>query len=587
MPTRFQWLWPSTGPRALAWYVLLTVAFTWPVVSGVTRDLPKDLGDPLLNCWILGWTASHLLRALGGDVSAFSSLWHANIFHPEPYAIGYSELLVAQAVQVLPVYALTPNLILCYNLLFLSTFVLSGLGMFLLARAYLADWRVAFLAGLLFAFTPYRINQGSHLQVMSSQWMPFALCGFHRFIATRRLRPAVGGAVALVAQNLSCGYFLLYFSLFVPPFVLVELARARRWRDPKVWGGLAVAAVLVAACTLPFMTPYFALRDLHGTRRQPGEIAFFSADAWTWLAADPQLGFWGPRLQEYGQPEGNLFPGLLPILLSGAAVVLGARRALNRRRGARPLWSPLTFAAVAALAAVYLSLGPAPAAGGTPLGGPPVYRWLLEVVPGFDGLRVPARFAMIAVLFLSLTAAWGARDLLRAWPGRSTPVFVALVAFWLAEAWCAPLPVNGLMNSEVPWVQPPTGRVAPGNLPPALPRVLNTLPDDAIIVEFPFGVVAWELRHVYYSTLHWRRLVNGFSGYAPVSYRERVELLRDPYADPGAAWQAVLESGTTHVVVHGQAYHTWQPPAPDDWLRQHGARLLRTIASDRLYEVPR
>lgn len=580
MSLRFQRLWPATGPRAFAWYVALTAAFTWPVVNGITRDLPKDLGDPLLNCWILGWTATHILRALGGDASALTSLWHANIFHPEPYAIGYSELLVAQAVQILPVYALWPNLILCYNLLFLSTFALSGLGLFLLARAYVGDWRVAFLAGLLFAFTPYRINQGSHLQVMSSQWMPFALYGFHRFIATRRPLALAGGTTALIAQNLSCGYFLLYFSLFVPPFVLFEITRARRWRDWRVWLGLAAAAGVVAACTVPFMTPYLALRDLHGTRRQMGEIAFFSADAWTWLAADPQLTFWGPRLVLHGQPEGNLFPGLLPVLLAGVGLVFGARRAWRQV-------TPLLFAVAATLAAVYLSMGPEPSAGGTPIGGPSLYNWLLAVVPGFDGLRVPARFAMVAVLFLSLAAAWGARDVLRARPAWSGPVAFALATIWLAEAWCAPLPVNGLMNSDVPWVQAPTSRVSPGTRPPALPRALDRLPDDAVLIELPFGVVAWELRYVYYSTLHWRRLVNGFSGYAPMSYRERVELLRDPYADPEGAWQALLGSGATHVVVHGQAYHTWQPPAPDDWLLHQGARLMQTIASDRLYEVPR
>ena len=63
-----------------------------------------------------------------------ANFWNANIFHPEPLTLAYSEHLFAQAVQILPVYALTGNIILCYNLLFLSTFVLSGLGMFLFVR---------------------------------------------------------------------------------------------------------------------------------------------------------------------------------------------------------------------------------------------------------------------------------------------------------------------------------------------------------------------------------------------------------------------------------------------------------------------
>ena len=42
---------------------------------------------------------------------------------------GVLQHLVAQAVQVTPIYALSGNILLCYNLLFLSTFVLSALGM--------------------------------------------------------------------------------------------------------------------------------------------------------------------------------------------------------------------------------------------------------------------------------------------------------------------------------------------------------------------------------------------------------------------------------------------------------------------------
>ena len=84
-------------------------------------------------------------------------------------------------MQILPVYALTGNIILCYNLLFLSTFVLSGLGMFLFVREVTGSARAGFVAGLIYAFAPFRVPQFAHLQVMSSQWMPFVLYGLRRY----------------------------------------------------------------------------------------------------------------------------------------------------------------------------------------------------------------------------------------------------------------------------------------------------------------------------------------------------------------------------------------------------------------------
>ena len=148
---------------------------------GLSRDIPWDLGDSLLNCWILSWDADHLLRFLSGNMHALRGFWDANIFYPEPLTLAYSEHLFAQAVQMLPVYALTHNIILCYNLLFLSTFVLSGLGMFLFVREVTASPNAGFVAGLIYAFAPLRVPQFAHLQVISSQWMPFALYGLRRY----------------------------------------------------------------------------------------------------------------------------------------------------------------------------------------------------------------------------------------------------------------------------------------------------------------------------------------------------------------------------------------------------------------------
>lgn len=93
--------------------------------------------------------------------------------------------------------------------------------------------------------------------------------------------------------------------------------------------------------------------------------------------------------------------------------------------------------------------------------------------------------------------------------------------------------------------------------------------------------------YTYYSTLHWRQLVNGFSGYEPRSYSEIARELRDPYRNPEEAWSLMLGAGTTHVVVHGQAYTTRDRPAPYEWLTQSGARFVARIGSDEIFDVPR
>ena len=169
-------------------YVVVAAVMTWPLMRHPATRLASDYGDPAFNSWILQWTGGQVLAALGGNWHALGDYWNGNIFHPAPLTIAYSEHLTPEMLQTLPIYAATGNPILSYNVLFFSTFVLSGFAMFLFVRDLTEQPLAAFAAGLIYAYVPYRIDQLSHVQVLSSFWMPLALLGFRRFFASRRWR---------------------------------------------------------------------------------------------------------------------------------------------------------------------------------------------------------------------------------------------------------------------------------------------------------------------------------------------------------------------------------------------------------------
>ena len=168
---------PLTARAVFLVYTALTLVLTWPLATGLTRHVPGDFGDPLFTSWVLAWDATHLGRGW----------WNANIFAPRPLALAYSEHFLPQALQAAPFYLATRNPLLGYNIVFLSTFALSGLGMFLFARELTRSAPAAFVAGLAYAFAPYRIASIPHLQVLSSAWMPFVLYGLRRHFETRRI----------------------------------------------------------------------------------------------------------------------------------------------------------------------------------------------------------------------------------------------------------------------------------------------------------------------------------------------------------------------------------------------------------------
>lgn len=638
-------------------YLGVALVFTWPLVAGLTRDVPWDLGDSLLNAWILAWDADRISRFVGGDLGAIRNFWNANIFYPEPLTLAYSEHLFAQAVQIFPVYALTGNIILSYNLLFLSTFVLSGLGMFLFVREITGSARAGFAAGLIYAFAPYRVPQFSHLQVMSSQWMPFVLFGLRRHFATRRIGPLIGAGAALVAQNLSNGYFLLFFAPFVVAYVLFEIATRQLWRDARTWAALFATAVGVATLTVPFLLPYLELRHLGFGPRALNEVKTFSADVFSYWTSPRESRVWGSIIRAFPKPEGDLFPTMSVLLLAAAGVsasIAGAWTQARTQPGAasprvmpivmlvaaaaavyaafvvlilsgngftglgpipisvRNLWrnfrvlvaiaallvviSPrvrsfarhwagtiTAFMLVAATAAFLMSLGPEMRSGGRLINETGPYYFFYKHVPGFDGLRVPARFAMLVMLFLSIAAGIGAAAIERRFR-RGGLIALALAAFAVIEAFAAPIVVNGTV-AEGRYAMPPA-RVYTGDEVPGAYRFLATLPSPGtVVVEFPLGEWAYELRYVFYSTVHWHPLLNGYSGHFPLSYNLNATHLRHPLDNPDAAWDTLMRSGATHAVLHLPYYLDDEGERIGKWLSAKGARHVGEFDGDLVFQL--
>ena len=634
-------------------YSLLALVLTWPLAIGLGSDVPGDLGDSLLNMWILGWGAEHVPRLLTGAIG-WADFWNANIFHPDPLALALSEHLFGQVLQILPVYWLTGNIILCYNLLFISTFALSAFGTYLLVRDLTGDKRAAFIAGLVYGFLPYRIASVPHLQVMSSQWMPFALYGLNRFVTTGSNRALVGGTASLIMQNWSCGYYLLYFAPFVPLFVVHRMWTDGALRNVRTWVGLAAAAAATLVLTLPFLFPYQAAQKYFGIERPFGEVVLFSANVWSYITASENLRLWGKALRFYPHGEGETFLGFVPWLLALLALsgliwdrseersalrasvpawltyvsaflllavitqligvlsvvlfggfefgVISARTPQRllmqfvialalllgispraRIETARLMRSPIAFAFVATILAMWLSLGPLPNAGEARVSGFGLYGLLYDYVPGFNGVRVPARYAMIAGLFLAILAGYGMQWLLtfRALIPVSRFLLPVACSLILLEGAAIPMEMNRTWNQNeaVPPARVfPVGGLGRGGLgegaPPVYARVA-ALPEGTAITEFPFGDAAWEIRYVYYAAAHWKPITNGYSGSFPPRYKERVARLQRIAKDPEAAWQSLKDSGSTHVVLHRNAFANGaDADTVESWLKAHGAKEL-------------
>jgi hypothetical protein len=463
----------------LVLFLLLALVWTWPVASRLTSRIPHDPGDPVLNTWILWWNTQALPLS--------ERWWSPPVFFPSTGMFALSEHLLGISLFTAPLQFAGLNAIGGYNVALILSYWLSGFFAFLLGRRLTGTTAGGLVAGVAYACAPYRAGQLSHLQVLSSQWMPLALFAMHAYLDDGKRRWLALFAAAWLLQALSNGYYLLFF----PIFIVLWLGWFVRWRN-DARPGLAIGGTFAAASLLlmPFLLRYRGVHESLGLTRTRGEMVLFSAHPDSLWKMPDLLRLWAESVGR--TQEDFLFPGItaLVILLSAGIYALrstGLRAAIRRR-------SPLLFYAVCTLLMWWLSFGPAPE--GAPMQAlVRPYTWL-TVLPGFSGLRAPSRFAMLACLSLSVAAALGvSRMRSRRRPLTALLAVVALAGLCL-DGWTDPIPLRA-----------PPGRFL--------------LPDvrDAVVVELPVDDSFVNTAAMYRAMLHGRPTLNGYSGHTPPHFR--------------------------------------------------------------------
>jgi hypothetical protein len=197
---------------------------------------------------------------------------------------------------------------------------------------------------------------------------------------------------------------------------------------------------------------------------------------------------------------------------------------------------------------------------------------LFSSIPGLSGFRVPARFALVALFGVSLLTAEAGRALVARF-GRAGAVALAII--W------------PIMLAEWFVVSMPNGRPQPADIPAIYTseevrtaRALVSLPAYRATRQWWVGA-----DYLYFSTAHWRPIVNGFGRSEPPDHAQVMSYV-NAFPGPNNA-RKMRELGVDYIVLHGAAY----PEGVDDVLRvvKEGTdyELVRRIGTDYLIRVRR
>jgi hypothetical protein len=445
---------------------------------------------------------SWVYRQLLGDPR---NLFDANIFHPLPLTLTYSDSMLLPALTTVPLLAIGLHPVVATNIILVLSFVASAFTVYLLVDRLTGSSWSAFISGLIFGFYPYRFDHYHHFELLMTYCLPLVLLAVHRFFATLKIRDAVLAAVFAVAQLYSSMYLAVLFMWQVLGMSALIVAFERPRIGRLVVPGL-IAATLAFALAWPLASRYSSGQL---EERSTKELGYYSAEARDYLQAHARSAFWGAGSQAFG--ERALFPGIVAIALA----FVGLTRPLGRLR---------VVYLGALLIAFEISLG---------VNGH-IYPYLYDWFGFMRGLRAPARAGFLFGLALAVLAGFGVQRLVA---GRSRAAALTIGAVLTIAVG---VDLRPALELQAAWPSPP--------------RIYQSIKPTDVLAEFPMGsltpdtILLMDTPYMYFSIWHGAQLINGYSGHLPPDHFNFL-LTMQAFPDPSTI-ALLRERGTTHVTIN-------------------------------------
>lgn len=520
-------------------YLILAIIFTWPVILNIKTMIYGHPGDPFYNLWVF-----HNLRFHDLMVNIPFGLADPNhIIQPTQPVIDFISKILTYLF----------NDTAAYNLMIILSFVLSGLVIYLLVKLLTKNSWASFIAGLIFAFSPYHLaHAGQHINLTSTYWIVF----FVYFLIKYWQKPIYINAVCaglFFAITLMDNYQYGFFATIIFILFLV-ISTIYQWITDKklnlhnlkliiVFG--LVVFLIISIFDTKVINALFSNKGLSslGSTRSFEELKVYSAEKFNYILPPPENPFFG----KYSAPifdksikksgsnitEQTLYLGIIPIVLLFYCYIVTLFSKKSSVLRLRPL---VLFFTLLGLVGLYFSFAPTIEIFGREFKTPANY-----IFSHFPFFRVYARFGLLVILSVSILAGIGLSTILDNIKIKKISLVLSLTISLLVLIEFSNFP---------PFNYTHTGEQAM----PAGYKWLETQP-KGVIIEYPF--LPTETPHSYYYLL-WQRyhqmpLVYG----APMN--SEGEGFRKTILDPSSlkTIQKLKDDNVKYIIIHSDLYNPY------------------------------
>lgn len=534
--------------------LLAAVVFYWPMLTRI--DTWSEGGDAMFNAWTLSRNHNCIL---GDNCSNYVD---ANIYFPNKDTMLYSETQLSAGVLTLPLHFINDNPIFAFNVWTVVSTFLCGFFMYLFAK-YLSKGRelASTVAGLIFAFAPFRMAAIFHLQNWSIFYLPLVFLLIFKYFDTRKKGYLVGIFAALALQFYASWYNMVFAGVAVGilllGFLIFKIAKPKQIL--AVGGSMLAAVVAVLPLALQYMRfsketgATFSLKDQ--TLYSSSLLDYFLPNSGTLWGKIANWLHIGPGLNAYNL-DSISYHGLTLYVLAGVLIVAVFLLRKKSKEAKRRFGLVITMASIG-LVGLILSFGPllkikggyayGSAADGIQMAIPMPYLLIDKFLPQLTFIRAVGRWSVLFLFVLCCLLAYAA-------------YYVSEKQWFKKRAKLISITVCALLCFELmPLHQVPMSKTNWFNYNLSIPAVYKYVKEhkeiNNIIVlrgdeDYPGAPIpVARAEDVLWSGYHNRNIFNGYSGYTPPMYFIDYAEYKDFEPDDVAKMKAI---GLQYVIVDKQ-----------------------------------
>lgn len=520
-------------------FLLAGIYITYPLIFHM-GDYVTGYGDELLIAWIHNW----VIHALFTNPL---TLFDTNIFYPYTNTLAHSDVFITSSLFALIPLKLISEPIVTVNFTLISSLFMLGFSVYLLAYYLTKKFLISLLSGFMIIFSPAVLGYYIHLQVLSVAYVPLAIVFFLKFLDTKKT----------IYFGISLFIFLLQvYNSFLPAYFIVFsflIIFIYRWsKNRKIIRKFIVTRNIIVVCVafilmIPVVVPYLQVSREFNYSRDIREAVHLSIQPEDMLFSSSFSRFYN-QINDFPFnkiSQNNEFkPGYLGFVFTFLSIYTIWYCIRYFKKIDYILKSFFTIS----LLGFILSLGPVLHLGRQTIHEPfliPLpYALFYYVMPGFQGFRNAARWEMLFILAMVIVIVIVLNKVFETLSFRKKIIMYGLLFMGIVAEFNFPMQFKNVSQVK--------------NFP-EVHAWLATTDTNSKIIEMPiynwnmsyYGLL--ELHRMYYSTAHFRKMVNGGSGFTPPPM-EKMYYELDYTFPSGSSLEKLKKMGITYMIIHKNEY---------------------------------